>query len=697
MHLGPLPAGVTITDTPDGGGGWSCTNTTSEATCTATGTVAALGRAETIVMPVTVTTATPLQASVPVELSGGGAAFGDSYEMPLVVSAQEAPPGAAAFWAGAFDSDGSPDRQAGSHPFSALTYFVVNSVRTPVGQLAPSGLAKDIYVDIPPGFYGNPMVTERCPQSQIICTSADAAIGALAVSTGFGRAGEGGSFTTTPFNNDVPAYGAAAQFTTKIVSPLQTLLGSIRSEEDFGVQIFAPHAASTLNKLYKSYAVLEGAPKGAHGKAFLTLQSDCVEEAREQRSVSFRFDTWADPGELPPRLLAPAAGHGLREALPAPRLHPAPTSTQGSAPVGADAHLHLPQAGLTDPASLAEPPLKRAVVKLPEGLDLNPSSANGLAACTEAQIGLKSTTGELPNPIRFDNAPVSCPDASKLGTVEATSPLLESPLNGTIYLARQEENPFGSLLAIYLVFESPRFGLTIKLAGKIEADPDTGQLTTTFDYNPQTAVEDLTLHFSGGGPRSELASPEVCGTHTTTGEWEPWSAPESGPAAQTSDSFTVSGNCSASSGARPFAPSFEAGTTNPIAGAYSPLVVKVKRNDGEQELRRLDFTLPGGLAAKLAGMSYCSDADIATAQSKSGREEQAHPSCPASTRLGSVDAAAGVGSEPFHTAGDVYLAGRYKSAPISAVVITPAVAGPFDLGNVVIRNPAATSTRTPPR
>ena len=86
-------------------------------------------------------------------------------------------------------------------------------------------------------------------------------------------------------------------------------------------------------------------------------------------------------------------------------------------------------------------------------------------------------------------------------------------------------------------------------------------------------------------------------------------------------------------------------------------------------------------------MSYCSDADIATAQNKSGREEQAHPSCPASTRLGSVDAAAGVGSEPFHTAGEVYLAGRYKGAPISAVVITPAVAGPFDLGNVVIRNP----------
>ena len=131
----------------------------------------------------------------------------------------------------------------------------------------------------------------------------------------------------------------------------------------------------------------------------------------------------------------------------------------------------------------------------------------------------------------------------------------------------------------------------------------------------------------------------------------------------------------------------KATTTDPLAGSYSPLVVKVKRKDGEQELKRIDFTLPGGLAAKLAGMSYCSDADIATAQSKTGDEEQANPSCPASTRLGTVSAAGGVGPEPTHVSGDVYLAGPYKGAPISAVVITPAVAGPFDLGDVVIRNP----------
>ena len=604
MHLGPLPAGVAIAAAPDGGGAWSCpTWSAAEATCTETGTVAALGKAETIGIPIEVTATAPFQASAEVKIEGGGAGE-DSYTLPIVVSTEDAAPGAAAFWAGAFNADGTPDTQAGSHPFSALTYFVVNSVRAPLGYLAPAGLAKDIYVDIPPGFLGNPMVTARCPQSLIAC-GGEAAIGALTVSTGFAK-GEGGSFTTTAFSNDVPAFGSAAQFTTKIVSPLQSLLGSLRSEEDFGVRIFAPHAGSTLDKLYKSYAVLEGAPKGAHGKAFLTLQSDCAEEAREPRSVAFRFDTWSDPGNFHPGSSPQPPVTGCEKLSFHPAFSLAPTTTQGSSPAGAEAHLHLPQEGLTDPEALAEPPLKKAVVKLPEGLDLNPSSANGLAACTEAQIGLKTTTGALPNPIRFSNDPVACPDASKLGTVQAVSPLLEEPIGGTIYLAKPEANPFDSLLAIYLAIESPRFGLTIKLAGKIEADPDTGQLTTTFDYNPQTPVEDLYLHFTGGGPQSELATPEVCGPHTTTGRWEPWSAPESGPQAQTSDSSTVSGNCSASLATRPFHPSFEGTTTNPLAGAYSPLVVKVKRNDGEQELRRLDFTLPGGLAAKLTGMSYCS-------------------------------------------------------------------------------------------
>jgi hypothetical protein len=686
VQLGPLPPGVEISGTPKPNTAWTCTNSATEERCTSTEAFGALEGAATIAVPVKVTAPIPFEASTEVKISGGGASP-DSYSFPIVVSGEEAQPGAAAFWAGAFEPNGAPAHQAGSHPSSALTYFVLNTARGPSGQIAPVGLAKDIYVDVPPGFVGNPMVTERCPQSEISCALEleQAKVGTLTTSTGFGREG---IFLTTAFSNDVPAYGAAAQFTTVIVSPTQTLLGSVRSEEDFGIRIFAPHAASTIEKLFKSYAVLEGFPAGAHGKPFLTLQSDCAEEARKQAEVKVKFDTWQKPGEfVTPEPYPQPPVTGCDKLSFEPGFTFQPTTTKGSSPVGAEAHLHIDQSGLTDPEKLAPPDLKKSVVKLPAGLSLNPSSANGLEACSEAQIGLKTTTGELPNPIRFSNAPVSCPDGSKLGTVEAVSPLLEEPIGGTIYLARQEENPFGSLLAIYLAIESPRFGLTIKLPGRLDADPQTGRLTATFDYSPQEPIEDLTLHFRGGGPQSELATPEVCGAYSTNGEWEPWSAPQSGPPAQTSDSFTVSDNCAGSASTRPFSPAFEAGTTGTQAGAYSPLVIKVNRKDGEQEVASLDFTLPKGLTGKLAGIPYCSDAAIVSAEHKTGKEEQASASCPATSQIGTVDTSAGVGSEPFHVGGGVYLAGPYKGAPVSSVVITPAVAGPFDLGNVVVRAP----------
>jgi hypothetical protein len=308
----------------------------------------------------------------------------------------------------------------------------------------------------------------------------------------------------------------------------------------------------------------------------------------------------------------------------------------------------------------------------------------------------------MPTPIRFDEAPVTCPEASRLGTVDVSSPLLEEELHGTIYLGAQEENPFHSLIALYLVVESERFGVTLKLPGEVVPDPSTGQLTATFDDNPQLPFEDLTLHFRGGGPRSQLATPELCGSYATAGALTPWSAESDSPteAAQIEEGgFQINsgpggGACATSPPGLPFSPGFDAGTTSTQAGAYAPLVIKIARNDGEQELTHLDFTLPPGVTAKLAGVSYCPDAAIDAAAGKSGKAEQTDPSCPASSQIGTVDTAAGVGSEPIHVAGRVYLAGPYGGAPLSSVVITPAVAGPFDLGNVVVRAPLFVNPET---
>ena len=690
VEVGPLPAGIAVPEASTTNG-WSCGEAEpgETLTCTTAGKVATFSQPYPVKAPVEVRAGAAPESSAVVRISGAGAGEA-SFQMPIVVSSQPAPPGIAAFTFGSYEADGSLSTQAGAHPYSTQTEFILNSVRAPGGQLTPAGDAKDVIVNLPAGLVGNPMVVERCPQSALTpevgytpveCGLTQALVGSFQPKLGFGQ-------SSSPFGiySNVPARGTAAQFSSKNVSPIVALFGSLRSEGDFGPTVTSYNSATQFQQVISGFTVFEGFPAAAGGKAFFTNPSDCAEQARSAPQLRTEISTWLHPDEFSVASVQLPPVTGCDKLSLHPQFSFQPSSTRGSSPVGADAHLHMDQSGLTDPKQLGAPPLKRSVVKLPEGLALNPSQANGLEACSESQVGYKGP-GALPNPTRFNNDPVSCPDGSKLGTAEASSPLLDEPLKGTIYLAKQDENPFHSLIGLYLVFESPRFGITLKLPGKVEPDPTTGRLTATFDYLPQQPVEDFYLHFRGGGPRSELATPEVCGPHTTTGSWEPWSAPQSGPPAQTYDTFTVAGDCASSSGARPFNPSFEAGTTNPIAGAYSPLVVRVKRADGEQELRRLDFTLPGGLAAKLTGMSYCSDADIAAAQSKTGRQEQANPSCPASTRLGSVDAAAGVGSEPFHTAGDVYLAGRYKGAPISAVVITPAVAGPFDLGNVVIRNP----------
>ena len=325
------------------------------------------------------------------------------------------------------------------------------------------------------------------------------------------------------------------------------------------------------------------------------------------------------------------------------------------------------------------------------------------------QIGLSTAIGATP--IHFTDRPASCPEASKLGTVEVTSPLLArrnelhqleldpetglplpEPLHGSVFLAEPFQNPFDSLLAVYLSVEDPKTGIYAKLAGRIEPDPQTGQLVATFKENPELPLQDVRLSLFKGA-RASLITPLTCGTHTTTTALTPWSAPE-GAEATPADSFQTTatpagGACPAAETELPNAPGFAAGTLTRGAGSYSPFVLKLSREDGTQRLTGFDTLLPPGLTAKLAGIPACSDAAIAQAISRSKPEEgileKTSPSCPSSSALGTVNVTAGAGPTPFHTTGTAYLAGPYKGAPLSMAVITPAIAGPFDLGTVVVR------------
>jgi hypothetical protein len=363
-----------------------------------------------------------------------------------------------------------------------------------------------------------------------------------------------------------------------------------------------------------------------------------------------------------------------------PELEARPTTNVADSPSGLDVDITMPQN--EDPDELATAHLRDASVTLPEGLTVNPSSANGLGACSPEQMGLTTAVGDS-NP-HFNKAAVECPSSSAIGTTEVITPAYDDALKGRVYLATPHDNPFGSLLALYATVKG--HGINVKLAGEVKADPNTGRLTSTFSNNPQLPVEHFRLHLFKGA-LAPLKTPPGCGKYTTSSSLTPWSAPESGPPATPSDTYAIN----QAAGGQPCgqaknAPSFEAGVADPTAGAYSPFVLNLSRQDGSQGFGDISATLPPGLLAKLAGTPPCSEADLASAANNTGAAEQANPSCPKASRIGSVDVAAGAGPQPFHASGSVYLAGPYKGAPLSLAIVTPAVAGPFDLGTVVVRN-----------
>jgi hypothetical protein len=331
-------------------------------------------------------------------------------------------------------------------------------------------------------------------------------------------------------------------------------------------------------------------------------------------------------------------------------------------PTGLTFDLRVPQS--ETPETLATPPLRDASVVLPAGMTINPSAASGLAACSEAQIGWKG--GSVTN---FTAAAPECSEASKIGSVEVSTPLVGGVLPGTIYLAAQNENPFHSLLAGYIVIDDPVTGTVVKIAGELKTDPVTGQVTGVFDENPQLPFSELKLRFFGGS-RGPLATPQSCGVFTTTSDFMPWSAPQSGPDATPSSSFPISSKCTDG-----FAPSLSAGTLSGQAGAFSPLTVTIARQDGEQHLAGVSLRTPPGLLASLKGISLCPGPQASQGE------------CPAGTQIGETTVAAGVGPNPYSVRGGrVYLTGPYNGGPFGLSIVVPAVAGPFDLGKVVVRS-----------
>jgi hypothetical protein len=621
------------------------------------------------------------------------------------------------------DAAGSLSTQAGAHPYATSVSLQLNTVHNPaplIGDLWPVEAVRDVVTDLPPGLVGNPSGLAQCTTAELANGAATGARPLCAPSSQVGTAvirlnGKAGVFDALgplPVFNMVPPPGVPARFGFNVLGVLVTLDARVRSGSDYGLSVVASNTAEAI-PIAGTTVTFWGVPsdtshdperacpgqKGpwdagpsctssAPRAAFLRNPTSCEpapgSPVDDGLATTMHVDSWAHPGRVgadglpdlsdpawkstsyvthePPGYPFPEGDWGAHvlptgcDAVPfSPTLAGLPEAgAKPGAPTGFNFDVTLPQSD--DPLTVGSSDLRKAVVTLPQGIRVSPSAANGRQACSSAQIALHSA------------AEPTCPDASKIGSVRIETPLLPDPLEGSVYLAAQNDNPFNSLLAIYFVVHGP--GVIVKLAGHVQADPVTGQLTTAFDDNPQLPFSRLHLAFDGG-PHAALVLPQQCGSYTTTGTLTSWS----GKTVPSNSAFSVSGDAAECSGGMTFSPGFAAGTDSPIAGSSSTFHLRLTRADRDQELKALTVEMPSGLTGRIASVELCG-----AAQASSG-------ACPDGSRVGSVTVGAGAGSDPFYvTGGRAYLTGPYKGAPYGLAIVVPAKAGPFDLGTVVVRS-----------
>jgi hypothetical protein len=576
--------------------------------------------------------------------------------------------GIQSFSAATLNREGQPYTQAGGHPYKLVTSFQFNVGSDLNGNHATDANARDIDVSLPPGYIGNVNAVPRCTDAELVrdVCSPYAQVGVIYL-----RLDKEHEPEPEPLYNLVPpaGYPAALGFRIKTFVSVYILF-KVRTGGDYGIDSESLDSSTSAGLQGATIEVWgvpgdpshddqrECGPPGRFKKTlgaepcsinaplvpFLTNPTSCTGPQTE----TIHADSWQAPGDFVTAATTLPGMTGCSSVPFAPKATVQPTTSIADTPTGLDTTIEVPQE--ETPEGVAQSELDQTVVALPPGLTASPSGAQGLEACSPEQIAL------------HDASEPTCPGGSRIGSVEILTPLLRDPVDGSLYLAQQNANPFGSTLAIYLYAQAD--GAVIKLAGHVSTDPATGQLTTSFSETPQLPFKSLNVRLDPG-PRASLATPEGCGSFSTLTTLAPWSGM---PASVLSSPFEIVSGCGGS-----FTPSFSAGTANGQAGAFAPLVLSFSREDGEQELSGLTANLPVGLVAKLAGVPLCPDAAAAAG------------TCPEATRVGSVQAFAGPGPDPLPLHGVAYLTGPYHGAPYGLAVVVPAIAGPFDLGTVVVR------------
>jgi hypothetical protein len=578
--------------------------------------------------------------------------------------------------------------QAGAHPDMSTEFELKRDVGG--GSFAT---ARDITIELPPGLLGNPNAVESCTALQLTTTvpsnpsnenscPQDAQVGISEVTLYEG--GVGPTRFVEPVYNMEPPNDEDVVARLGLFAYLFPVFINIevRSESDYGLTAEIEGIGSVIpllgadttiwgvpadeshdgQRITPHEALLSGAPDTPNGKRksglapapFLSNPTTCG----APQEVRITATSYALPDQPDSKSDALPAINGCGKVGFEPKLSVTPTSQEAASPTGLEATLTVPQDESVK--GLATSQLKDAVVTLPQGMTIAPGAADGLEACTPAQAAYKQ-----PGPSR-------CPAAAKIGSAEIDVPALSRELQGSVYQRSPEP---GRLFQIWLVVDD--LGVHVKLPGSIEVDKANGQITSLFLDTPQVPVREFKLHFKSGA-RAPLANP-ACGTYLTQYSLAPWSG---APAVESTTPMTVNQDCGNTSG---FTPELQAGSTNPLAGAFSTFLTRLIREGGEN-VAGLEVSPPPGLLAKLAGVPLCADA-------QSGN-------CPADSRIGKVTVATGPGPSPLwipqpgKTPTAVYLSGPYKGAPYSLLAKVPAQAGPFDLGTVITRVALQVDPRT---
>jgi hypothetical protein len=605
----------------------------------------------------------------------------------------------------------TPVREAGAHPDLFITPFDFNTIAAAVGegvdrQKISNERIRGLHVDLPPGFVGSPTAVGECTQAQFTMGKCPASSqvgridlrlypvsstdtqtfvsftnGVFNLSHPRGTITDlGFSVLTNPIHikvslNPANHYAIASEVqnineTIAAFDQRLTLWG-VPADHSHDSERCEPFSLSNLS----AGSTAEECSTDHERVPFLTVPSQC---GVSHTMRLFHYDSWQHTGIFGPELDYSMPGETTHCERPRfePDVEIVTTGKQANTPTGLDVHVKIAQN--ENPNALATPPVKRFTVTLPEGMSFSPSFADGLSSCSLAQMQLGN------------NKPIECPDASRIGEVTLHTPLLPKSAEGSMYLAAQGDNPFGSTFALLLVLhDTEERGALIKIPGRIDVDEQTGRIVTVFNDTPQFPFDDLTLKFRSG-PRAPLVSPPTCGKQTIGVEVASYAQPQNPVDASNTYEVAEGPNgtpCPSDSSRRPFHPSFSGGTLNPVAGAYSPFLFRLSRSDDEQELSQVTTSLPEGLVAKIAGVPLCPNQAIASISTAlgTGRSELNNPACPAASRIGSVSAGLGAGPGPNYFPGKVYLAGPYKGAPLSLAVVAPGIAGPYDLGNVVVR------------